>query len=147
MKVKIWNTSEQQLPQYATKGSAGLDIRANIASPVTIKPGQTALITTGLHIELPTGYEARIRSRSGLSPEHGVIVLNSPGCVDSDYRGDIGVILANLGQENYTVKPGERIAQMIVSKYEQVEWVQVESQEDLTTSERNDGAFGHSGKC
>lgn len=146
MKVKVWNSSEQPLPQYATSGSAGLDLRADIPTPFTIKPGQSALVQTGLHIELPKGYEARVQSRSGLALKHGIIVLNAPGCVDSDYRGNIGVILANLGQEDYVVNPGERIAQLIVSKYEQIEWQPVYDFSDLESSERGVGAYGHSGK-
>ena len=131
MKVKVYSTSKHPLPQYATKQSAGLDLRANIDAPITINPRERVLVPTGLHIQLPEGFEARIQPRSGLALKKGITCLNSPGCVDADYRGDVGVILINHGTEPFTVNDGERIAQMIISKYEQAEWEPVSSIEDL----------------
>lgn len=145
MKVKIYSTSKHPLPQYATKQSAGLDLRANIDAPITINPRERVLVPTGLHIQLPEGFEARIQPRSGLALKKGITCLNSPGCVDADYRGDVGVILINHGTEPFTVNDGERIAQMIISKYEQAEWEPVSSIEDLEATERGEQGFGHSG--
>ena len=143
MKIKIVNNGTQPLPQYATNGSAGMDLRANIENPILIKPLDRKLIPTGLHIALPEGYEAQIRPRSGLAIKHGITCLNTPGTIDSDYRGDIGVILVNLSNEDYVVQPGERIAQMIINKYERVEFEVVET---LDETERGEGGFGHTGK-
>lgn len=143
MKIKIVNNGTQPLPQYATNGSAGMDLRANIENPILIKPLDRKLIPTGLHIALPEGYEAQIRPRSGLAIKHGITCLNTPGTIDSDYRGDIGVILVNLSNEDYVVHPGERIAQMIINKYEQAEFKLVET---LDETERGEGGFGHTGK-
>ena len=145
MKVKVYSTSKHPLPQYATKQSAGLDLRANIDAPITINPRERVLVPTGLHIQLPEGFEARIQPRSGLALKKGITCLNSPGCVDADYRGDVGVILINHGTEPFTVNDGERIAQMIISKYEQAEWEPVSSIEDLEVTERGEQGFGHSG--
>lgn len=145
MKVKVYSTSKHPLPQYATKQSAGLDLRANIDAPITINPRERVLVPTGLHIQLPEGFEARIQPRSGLALKKGITCLNSPGCVDADYRGDVGVILINHGTEPFTVNDGERIAQMIISKYEQAEWEPVSSIEDLEITERGEQGFGHSG--
>lgn len=145
MKVKVYSTSKHPLPQYATKQSAGLDLRANIDAPITINPRERVLVPTGLHIQLLEGFEARIQPRSGLALKKGITCLNSPGCVDADYRGDVGVILINHGTEPFTVNDGERIAQMIISKYEQAEWEPVSSIEDLETTERGEQGFGHSG--
>lgn len=141
MKVKIINSSENPLPSYATTGSAGMDICST--EDVTICPGGRCLVRTGLRIALPEGYEAQIRPRSGLSLKHGITVLNSPGTVDSDYRGEIGVILCNLGKENFTVHKGDRIAQMVVARHETVEWSEASSLDD---TDRGEGGFGHSGK-
>ena len=145
MKVKVYSTSKHPLPQYATKQSAGLDLRANIDAPITINPRERVLVPTGLHIQLPESFEATIQPRSGLALKKGITCLNSPGCVDADYRGDVGVILINHGTEPFTVNDGERIAQMIISKYEQAEWEPVSSIEDLEATERGEQGFGHSG--
>ena len=143
MKIKIFSTSKHQLPAYATAQSAGLDLRANIESTVILNPGQRILIPTGLHIQLPEGYEARIQPRSGLALKKGITCLNTPGCVDADYRGDIGVILINHGTEPFKIEDGNRIAQMIISKYEQAEWEPVLSLDDLEHTERGEQGFGH----
>lgn len=140
--VKIVNKSRHQLPQYSTRSSAGLDLRANVEEPVLLRPFQRALIPTGLYISLPEGYEAQVRPRSGLALKYGITVLNTPGTIDADYRGEVGVILVNLGQEDFVVNDGERIAQMVVVKYEQVELLPVEALDD---TERGAGGFGHSG--
>lgn len=140
--VKIVNKGNQPLPEYATPQSAGMDLRANIDEPITLAPLERKLIPTGLHIALPKGYEAQVRPRSGLALKKGITVLNSPGTVDADYRGDVGVILINLSNEPFVIEPGERIAQMVISKFEQVEWELVDN---LDETERGDGGFGHSG--
>lgn len=143
MKVKIVNHSSYALPEYQTPLSAGLDIRANITESVTISPLERAMIPTGLFVELPEGYEMQIRPRSGLAAKHGITVLNSPGTIDADYRGEIKVILVNLSNKPFTIEGGERIAQMVVARHEQVEW---ESVEVLNESERGAGGFGSTGK-
>lgn len=143
MKVRIVNTSNNELPKYETEGSAGMDLRANLEEPVSIEPGVSKLIPTGLHIELPEGYEAQIRPRSGLALKHGITVLNTPGTIDTDYRGDIGVILINHSNSTFSIQPGERIAQMVISAYQRVEW---SSTEELAESARGTGGFGHTGK-
>lgn len=143
-KLRIVNTSNNELPIYATKGSAGMDLRANLQEDVVIAPGERKLISTGLKISLPVGYEAQIRPRSGLALKKGVTVLNSPGTVDSDYIGDIGVILINHGEESLTISNGDRIAQMVIAKHETVEFEQVES---LDETERGAGGFGSTGKA
>lgn len=143
MKVKVINRSRHELPQYETPQSAGLDIRANVDSPVVLKPLERKLVPTGLYVELPVGYEAQIRPRSGLALKHGISLLNTPGTIDADYRGEIGVIMVNLSNEEFTVNDGDRIAQMVVARHEQVEWQPVET---LTDSERGEGGFGHTGK-
>ena len=143
MKVKIVNHSPYPCPAYATPQSAGLDLKANLEKPVVLKPLQRALIPTGLFIALPAGYEAQVRPRSGLALKHGITVLNSPGTVDADYRGELCVILVNLSDEPFEIAPGERIAQMVVARHEQVEWEQVEV---LDATERGAGGFGHTGK-
>lgn len=143
-KLRIVNTSNNELPTYATKGSAGMDLRANLQEDVVIAPGERKLISTGLKISLPVGYEAQIRPRSGLALKKGVTVLNSPGTVDSDYIGDIGVILINHGEESLTISNGDRIAQMAIAKHETVEFEQVES---LDETERGAGGFGSTGKA
>lgn len=143
MKVKIVNKSKHPLPHYATVASAGFDVRANIDSPLILKPMERALIPTGLFIELPEGHEAQVRPRSGLALKHGITVLNSPGTIDADYRGELKVLLINLSNEDFAINDGERIAQVIVAKHEQVQWVEVEQ---LMESERGAGGFGHTGK-
>ncbi len=143
MKVKVINRSRHELPQYETPQSAGLDIRANVDSPVVLKPLERKLVPTGLYVELPVGYEAQIRPRSGLALKHGISLLNTPGTIDADYRGEIGVIMVNLSNEEFTVNDGDRIAQMVVARHEQVEWQPVET---LADSERVEGGCGHTGK-
>ena len=141
--VKVVNKSGNELPQYSTPDSAGMDLRASLSEPVTLAPMQRALIPTGIYIALPKGYECQIRPRSGLALKHGVTVLNSPGTIDADYRGEIKVILVNLSNEPLTIEAGERIAQMIVARYEQIEW---EAAEELSSTERGAGGFGSTGK-
>ena len=143
MKVQIVNNSKHELPKYATKLSAGMDLRANIEEPIVLQPGERRLIPTGIHIGLPQGYEAQVRPRSGLALKHGITCLNSPGTIDADYTGDVGVILINHGQGPFTINDGDRIAQMVIAKYKQVTWVEVE---ELQATERGDGGFGHTGK-
>ncbi|MBE6289658.1 MAG: dUTP diphosphatase [Bacteroidaceae bacterium] len=143
MKVQIINKSHHQLPQYATIQSAGVDLRANLSEPIVLAPMQRALIPTGLYISLPAGYEAQVRPRSGLAIKKGITVLNSPGTIDADYRGEICIILINLSQEEFVVNDGERVAQMVIARHEQAEWVEVEA---LDETERGAGGFGHSGK-
>ena len=143
MKIRIVNKSTNALPQYATSQSAGIDLRANLAEPVVLKPMERKLIPTGLFIELSEGYEAQIRPRSGLALKHGITVLNTPGTIDADYRGEIGVILINLSTEDFKIEHGERICQMVIARHEQAEWIQVE---ELNETERGAGGFGHTGK-
>lgn len=143
MKVSIINESHHPLPTYATEQSAGVDLRANLDQPITLAPMQRALIPTGLRIALPKGVEAQVRPRSGLALKHGVTVLNTPGTIDADYRGLIGVILINLSNEPFTINDGERIAQMVIARHEQAEWNLVDN---LDTTERGEGGFGHSGR-
>jgi len=143
LKVKIINRSPHPLPQYETAGSAGMDLRANLESPVTLQPLERALVPTGLFIELPDGYEAQIRPRSGLAAKRGLTMLNSPGTIDSDYRGEIKCIVVNLSNEPQTIEPGERIAQMVIARYEQITWIETEILEE---SERGAGGFGSTGK-
>lgn len=142
MKVKIINKSAHALPSYETLASAGMDLRANIDLPIVLEPMQRKLIPTGLFIELPIGYEAQVRPRSGLALKKGITCLNTPGTIDADYRGEIGVILINLSQETFVVENGERIAQMIIAKHERAEWIEVEH---LSTTERGAGGFGSTG--
>lgn len=141
--VNIVNSSKHNLPSYETEFSAGMDLRANISEPIILKPLERALIPTGLFIELLDGYEAQIRPRSGMSFKHGITVLNSPGTIDSDYRGEIKVIVVNLSNCDYTINDGERIAQMVISKFEKVRW---ETVEKLNETSRGSGGFGHTGK-
>lgn len=143
MQIPIINHSHHELPRYATPQSAGMDLRANLDAPVVLQPMQRSLIPTGLRIALPVGYEAQIRPRSGLALKHGITLLNTPGTIDADYRGEIGVILVNLGQEPFVVNDGERIAQMVIARHEQAELVEVEA---LDATERGEGGFGHTGK-
>ena len=142
MKIKIVNKSKHPLPEYATPGSAGMDLRANIDAPITLAPGERKLIPTGIYIALPVGYEAQVRPRSGLALKHGITVCNTPGTVDSDWGGPVGVILINLGQEDFVVNDGERIAQMVIAKHETAEWDVVE---ELDETERGEGGYGHTG--
>ena len=142
MEIKIINSSHHDLPHYATRLSAGMDLRANLDSPVTLAPLGRALIKTGLFIALPEGYEAQVRPRSGLALKHGITVLNTPGTIDADYRGEISVILVNLSDEPFVVNDGERIAQMVIAHHETVEWTPVAS---LDETERGTGGFGHTG--
>ena len=142
MIVQIINKSNNKLPEYATSQSAGMDLRANIEGPIILAPLERKLIHTGLHIALPVGYEAQVRPRSGLALKHGITVLNTPGTIDADYRGDIGIILINLSNEPFEIKPGERIAQLVICSYEKAEWELVDT---LDSTDRNNGGFGHSG--
>ncbi|MBT8236383.1 MAG: dUTP diphosphatase [Bacteroidia bacterium] len=142
MKVNIINTSSNELPDYATEASAGMDLRANVESPVTLNPLDRTLIKTGLFIELPIGLEAQVRPRSGLALKKGITVLNTPGTIDADYRGEIGVILVNLSQEAFTIEQGDRIAQLVIAKHERLEWNEVES---LSSTSRGKGGFGSTG--
>lgn len=143
MQIRIINRSRHKLPEFATSLSAGMDIRANLDTPIVLHPMERSLVPTGLYISLPAGFEAQIRPRSGLALKKGITVLNAPGTIDADYRGEIGVILINLSNEDFTIDDGERIAQMIVTRHERVEWEPVEFLDD---TERGSGGFGHSGK-
>ena len=145
MKIKVFNNSKNELPQYATPQSAGLDLRANIQQDIVLNPGQRTLVPTGLHIQLPVGYEAHIRPRSGLAIKHGITCLNSPGTIDADYRGDVGGILINHGAEPFVIKQGDRIAQMVIAKHETAEWESVESMDQLEDTERGSDGYGHTG--
>ena len=142
MKINIVNRGHQPLPKYATPQSAGMDLRANLDEPVTLQPLERRLIPTGLHIALPAGFEAQVRPRSGLALKKGITVLNTPGTIDADYRGEIGVVLINLSQEPFVVNDGERIAQMVIARHEQGELVEVEM---LDETERGEGGYGHTG--
>jgi dUTP pyrophosphatase len=143
VQIKIINTSSNPLPQYATDGSSGMDIRASLNIPVTLQPLERILVPTGLFVEIPVGYEIQVRPRSGLAIKQGITCLNSPGTIDSDYRGEIKVVLINLSSEDQVIDHGDRIAQMIVQKVEKAEWEQVEI---LNRTERAEGGFGHTGK-
>ena len=142
MKVKIINKSNNPTPTYETSLSAGMDLRAYVEGPITLSPGERKLIKTGLHIELPEGYEAQVRPRSGLAFKKGITVLNSPGTIDADYRGDIGVILINHSNEEFAVKSGDRIAQLVISKFEKVDW---ETSDEINSTSRGDSGFGSTG--
>lgn len=142
MKVRIINKSENPLPSYQTRASAGMDLRAQLDEPIRLAPLERAVVGTGLYLELPEGYEAQIRPRSGLAAKQGITVLNSPGTIDADYRGEIGVILANVSNETVTLQHGDRIAQMVISRYQQAEWIEVES---LSETDRGSGGFGSTG--
>lgn len=143
MKIKIVNQSSNPLPEYSTVHSAGMDLRANLSEPIVLKPLQRVLVPTGLFIELPVGYEAQIRPRSGLALKKGITVLNSPGTIDADYRGEIGIILINLSDQDFVIEHGERICQMVISRHEHIGWELVEILEE---TERGSGGFGHTGK-
>lgn len=142
-KIRIINQSPNPLPQYATEGSAGMDIMANIKEPLKLSPLQRLLVPTGLFIELPAGYEAQVRPRSGLAIKHGITCLNSPGTIDSDYRGEIKVILVNLSDQDHIIQPGDRIAQIVIHTVEMIQWEPVN---EVAATIRNDGGFGHTGK-
>lgn len=146
MSCKIYNQSNNPLPAYASASAAGMDLRANLTEPIVLQPLERKLIPTGLFIELPRDCEAQVRPRSGLALKHGITVLNSPGTIDADYRGEIGVILVNLSNEPFEIQPGERIAQMVIAKFQQVELQKVSSKDELSDTERGAGGFGHSGK-
>lgn len=143
MKVKIINKSSYTLPSYATEASAGMDLRANLTESISIQPLERKLVPTGLFMELPLGYEAQIRPRSGLAFKHGITVVNAPGTIDADYRGEIKVALINLSQEAFVIEPGERIAQMVIARHETIEWCE---EEELSDSSRGVGGFGHTGR-
>ncbi len=142
IRIKVINRGHQQLPTYATPQSAGMDLRANLDGSVTLRPLERRLIPTGLHIALPAGYEAQVRPRSGLALKHGLTVLNSPGTIDADYRGEIGVVLVNLSQDDFVVEDGERIAQLVIARHEQADFEVVEA---LDETERGEGGYGHTG--
>ncbi len=142
MKVQIINKSKHATPNYETKGAAGMDLRANITESITLKPLERAIVKTGLYIALPVGFEAQVRPRSGLAAKKGITVLNSPGTVDADYRGEIGVILVNLSNEDFIINDGERVAQLVIAKHERVNWQEVEI---LSETERGSGGFGSTG--
>ena len=143
MKIKIINRSKHQLPSYSTLLSAGMDVRANLEEQIVLSPMERRLVPTGLYMAIPEGYEAQIRPRSGLALKYGITLLNTPGTIDADYRGEIGVIIANLSQEEFIINDGDRIAQMVIAKYEKVEWALTEN---LDETVRGDGGFGHTGK-
>ena len=142
MKIKVVNRSKHKLPNYSTIASAGMDLRADLENPIVLKPLERTIVKTGIHIELPVGYEAQVRPRSGLSLKNGVTVLNSPGTIDADYRGEVMVILINLSTEDFKIDDGERIAQMVISKHEQAEWLEVNK---LEVTERGVDGFGSTG--
>lgn len=142
MKIKVVNQSRHPLPEYATELAAGLDLRANLDEPVTLAPLERALIPTGLFLEIPAGFEGQVRPRSGLAAKQGITVLNAPGTIDADYRGEVKVILVNLSNKAFTVEDGERVAQLVIARHEQIEWLEAESLED---SARGSGGFGHTG--
>ena len=142
VKIHVVNRGHQQLPAYATAQSAGMDLRANLDAPITLHPMERRLIPTGLHIALPEGYEAQVRPRSGLALKHGLTVLNAPGTIDADYRGEVGVVLINLSADDFVINDGERIAQLIIARYEQADPVVVE---ELDETERGEGGYGHTG--
>ncbi|TFG74349.1 MAG: dUTP diphosphatase [Flavobacteriales bacterium] len=142
MKIKVINKSTHALPHYETLASAGMDLRANISKPITLLPLGRAIINTGLYLELPIGVEAQVRPRSGLAAKHGLTVLNAPGTIDADYRGEIGVILVNLSNETFTIQNGERIAQLVISKHERAEWSETN---ELSSTQRGSGGFGSTG--
>lgn len=142
VKIKVVNAGSQPLPAYATSQSAGMDLRANIESPITLHPMERSLVPTGIRIELPEGYEAQVRPRSGLALKHGITVLNTPGTIDSDYRGELKVLLVNLSNEDFVINAGERVAQMVIAKHETATWEEVDV---LDETERGEGGYGHTG--
>lgn len=142
MKIRVINKSKHPLPQYSTEASSGMDMRANLEHEVLLKPLERIMVPTGLFLEIPVGYEAQIRPRSGLAIKNGITILNSPGTIDADYRGEVCIVLVNLSKENFVIKDGERICQMVISKHEKAEWIGVEN---LLDTERGIGGFGHTG--
>lgn len=142
-KVDVVNRSNHRLPEYATEGSAGMDLKANIDEPIVLEPMKRIIVPTGIRVALPKGTELQIRPRSGLAAKYGITVLNSPGTIDSDYRGEVGIILANLSDQKFVINPGERIAQAVLARYERIEWNEVV---ELDDTERGEGGFGHTGK-
>ena len=143
MEVKVVNKSNHRLPEYQTAGAAGMDLKADISEPIVLKPGEVQVIPTGLYMAIPEGYEIQVRSRGGLAAKNSIFCLNSPGTLDADWRGNTGVILANLGKNNFVVNPGDRIAQAVLNKIEKIEWNEVA---ELDETERGEGGFGHTGK-
>jgi len=143
MKIKIINRSKHKLPEYSTEHAAGMDIRANLDEDIVLEPMKRALVKTGLFVEIPVGYEAQIRPRSGLAIKKGITVLNSPGTIDADYRGEVCIILINLSEESFVIKDGERICQMVIARHENAEWTEVD---ELIQTERGEGGFGHTGR-
>ncbi len=143
MKIKIVNKSQHPLPEYATALAAGMDLRANLEQPIVLKPLERTLVPTGIYLQLPEGYEAQIRPRSGLAIKHGIGIVNSPGTIDADYRGEVRVILVNLSNEDFTIQDGERVCQMVIAQHARVAWENVES---LDETQRGAGGFGHTGK-
>lgn len=143
MKVRVINRSKFELPEYETELAAGMDVRANIEEEIVLGSLERAVVPTGLYVEIPKGYEIQVRPRSGLAARHGLSVLNAPGTIDADYRGEIGVIVVNLSNESYTIEPGERVAQMVLAAHEQIEW---QESTELSDTERGEGGFGHTGK-
>ncbi len=143
MEIKVINKSKHSLPQYATAHAAGLDLRANLDNPVVLQSLERAIIPTGIFLEIPPGYEAQVRPRSGLAAKHGITVLNSPGTIDADYRGEVGVILVNCSADTFTVEDGERVAQLVIAAHEVIEWMAVDT---LSDTDRGAGGFGHTGK-
>ena len=143
MKIKIINRSKHKLPEYSREHAAGMDIRANLDEDVVLEPMKRALVKTGLFVEIPVGYEAQIRPRSGLAIKKGITVLNSPGTIDADYRGEVCIILINLSEEKFVIKDGERICQMVIARHEKAEWTEVD---ELIQTERGEGGFGHTGR-
>jgi len=143
MKIKIINRSKHKLPEYSTEHAAGMDIRANLDEDIVLEPMKRALVKTGLFVEIPVGYEAQIRPRSGLAIKKGITVLNSPGTIDADYRGEVCIILINLSEEKFVIKDGERICQMVIARHEKAEWTEVD---ELIQTERGEGGFGHTGR-
>lgn len=146
IKVKVFNAGGQQLPSYKTEGDSGMDLRADIPAPVVLHPMERKLIPSGIHVELPDGYEVQVRSRSGLSSKNGIMVINGVGTVDNGYRGDIGACLINLSNVNFTINPGDRVAQIVFMPVSHAKWVEVKNMSDLSNTERGDGGFGHTGK-
>jgi dUTP pyrophosphatase len=143
MKIKIINRSKHKLPEYSTEHAAGMDIRANLDEDIILEPMKRALVKTGLFVEIPVGYEAQIRPRSGLAIKKGITVLNSPGTIDADYRGEVCIILINLSEESFVIKDGERICQMVIARHEKADWIEVD---ELIQTERGEGGFGHTGR-
>lgn len=146
IKVKVFNESDQKLPEYANVGDSGMDLRANIVAPVVLHPMERKLIPSGIHVELPEGYEVQVRSRSGLSLKHGIVVVNGIGTIDESFRGSIGACLINLSSEDFIINPGDRVAQIVFMPVTHANWIPVKSLSDLSSTERGEGGYGHTGK-